>query len=85
MTRFFLLLTIIEGSTLDFLIDAVDRKIVRVIRKQVPEISLEDCLNLRALLPEVVHDSLDYAPFLISHGDLSSNNILVDRNYNITG
>ncbi|KAH8690196.1 kinase-like domain-containing protein [Talaromyces proteolyticus] len=74
-----------KGPTLDFLTDAVDRKFIRVFRNQLPGISLEDCLALRASLPEVVHGELDDAPFLISHGDLSSNNILVDNDYNITG
>lgn len=78
-------LTTIGGSTLDFLTDAVDRKIIRVYRNQLPETSLEDCLILRALLPKVVHEELNHAPFLISHGDLSSNNILVDSDYNVTG
>ncbi|KAH0542351.1 hypothetical protein FGG08_003289 [Glutinoglossum americanum] len=68
-----------------YLTDLIDRKIVRVSNGQLPGIQLRDCFIQRALVPRVVHFPLEMSPFLVSHEDLSPDNIIVDNEYNIKG
>jgi serine/threonine protein kinase len=72
-------------SASKYLIEIIDRKIVRASNGQMPEIQLRDCFIQRALASRVVHPELENSPFLISHEDLAPQNIIVDSEYNIKG
>jgi serine/threonine protein kinase len=75
----------IETSASKYLIEIIDRKIVRTSNGQMPELQLRDCFIQRALVSRVVHPALENSPFLISHEDLAPQNIIVDSEYNIKG
>ena len=72
-------------SASKYLIEIIDRKIVRASNGQMPELQLRDCFIQRALVSRVVHPALENSPFLISHEDLAPQNIIVDSEYNIKG
>ncbi|PMD54947.1 uncharacterized protein K444DRAFT_596730 [Hyaloscypha bicolor E] len=72
-------------SASKYLVEFIDRKIVRVSIGQMPELQLRDCFIQRALVSRVVHPDLENSPFLISHEDLAPQNIIVDSEYNIKG
>ncbi len=73
------------NTSLIYLTNIVDKKTARVRSGHLPGIRVEDCLDLRDLLGDVVHGELNNAPFFIGHGDLSPENIIVDSDFNITG
>lgn len=72
-------------SASKYLIEVIDRKIVRAGNGQMPGLQLRDCFIQRALVSRVVHPALENSPFLISHEDLAPQNIIVDSEYNIKG
>ena len=45
----------------------------------------KDCIDQRNLLPDVLHVKLEDAPYAMDHGDLAPQDIIVDKEYNITG
>ena len=72
------------GATTDiFLIDLINRKILRVDRGQLREVSLRDCLSLRVPRRRIAYTTPIVSSFAILHRDLALNNIIVDNTYNI--
>jgi hypothetical protein len=49
----------------------------------MPNLQLRDCFIQRVLARRVVHPDLESSLCSISHEDLASQNIIVDRDYNI--
>lgn len=70
-------------SASKYLIEIIDRKIVRARNGQMPELQIRDCFIQRALVSRVVHPALENSPFLISHEDLAPQKIIVDSEYSI--
>jgi len=68
-----------------FLRDSIDRKILRVERGQLREVSLRDCLSLRVLGRRIAYTTPIVSSFAVSHEDLTPHNIMVDDEYNIKG
>lgn len=84
-----------------FLTDKIDKKMFQVIRKQMNDLSLQDCLYLRMLLrhistmPNELYRDADQdvpneqrhhiAAAALTHDNLCASNILVDEQYNIKG
>ncbi|KAL2018161.1 hypothetical protein VTK56DRAFT_1186 [Thermocarpiscus australiensis] len=63
----------------------IDNKVRRIRNGFLPEITVQDCITQKQLLSTILRPELEDAPYAIEHGDLSSRNIVVDSEYNITG
>lgn len=63
----------------------INHKIRRVRSGFLPEITEQDCFNQMNILSDVLLPELDDAPFVMDHGDLSAQNILIDSEHNVTG
>lgn len=84
-----------------FLTDKIDKKMFQVIRKQMNDLSLQDCLYLRMLLrhistmPNELYRNAEQdisneqwhhvAATALTHDNLCASSILIDEQYNIKG
>jgi len=75
----------VEGTATEYFLRIIDNKFYRVRNGNLPNITEQDCLDQKNLLPKVLHPELENKPFAIDHGDLSPLNIIVDTEYNVTG
>ncbi|KAJ5160679.1 uncharacterized protein N7482_007683 [Penicillium canariense] len=74
-----------RAAAIDHYTRIIHNKIRRVCSGQLPEITEQECSDQLALLPGVLMPELESAPFAMDHGDLSSQNIMIDAQHNVTG
>lgn len=72
-------------SGYEYLVTMIDRQICRVVKGQLKDLALHNCLVHRALARRAIDPVLDSHQFMISHDDLAPENIIVDDDYNVTG
>jgi hypothetical protein len=79
-------LLIIKGITVtEHLTRIIYHKIDRVRNGLLPEITEKDSLDQRNILSSVLLPELEDAPFTMDHGDLATQNIIIDAEHNVTG
>jgi len=61
----------------------LDRKISRASTHSIPGATLSECEQQKAIFPNFWVPELDDAPHVLVHGDLSSNNIIVDDRFKV--
>jgi hypothetical protein len=74
-----------DTDAVTYLTRIVDRKILRVLKGQLPGIDLRSCFLQRALVRKAVPRNEEQMPQLVSHEDLDPSNIIIDAEYNIKG
>lgn len=72
-------------SASQHLIRALDRRITRVLKGELPENKLRDCLVLRILVKRAFNKSIDTSLCMVSHNDLAPQNIIIDNDNNVKG
>jgi RIO-like serine/threonine protein kinase len=77
----------IAGSTTatQYFSRLTDNKFIRVRNGTLPDLSIQDCVDQKDIVSQILHPELEHAPFAMEHGDLSPSNIIVDSQYNVTG
>ena len=65
-------------NALDWITSKIDRKIARAKAKQFPHGTMSECEEQKALILRYWVPEIDEAPHVLVHGDLSTNNIIVD-------
>lgn len=76
-----------SSSTLKFLTGIIDGKIGRVAEGKLPYLDLRSCFVHRALVRHAVDSEIDAASSsmtAITHGNLTSKDIMVDDDLNVT-
>ncbi|CEL04894.1 hypothetical protein ASPCAL06018 [Aspergillus calidoustus] len=74
-----------RGSSLKHFTRIIQNKTRRVREGLLPELTEQDFSDQMNILPNVPLPGLDEAPFAVTHGDISPQNILTDAQYNVTG
>ena len=78
-------LTILGDGAVEFINDHIDHKLLRILRGQLRDFTLDHCFILRNLAMQALHPELLDAPCFISHDNLLANNYIVDDDFNIQG
>ena len=72
-------------SALDWINSRIGRKIIRATKKTIPGATLAECEMQRSMISDFWIPELDHAPHVLVHGDLSVNNIIMDKNFDLQG
>jgi hypothetical protein len=73
----------IEHTAISYITTRINRKIARARDNKLPSATVDECLDQQSLITEYLLPSLDQAPCVLVHGDLTTENIIVDEEFNV--
>jgi len=72
-----------EHTAISYIMTRINRKIARARDNRLPSATVDECLDQQSLITEYLLPSLDQAPCVLVHGDLTTENIIVDEEFNV--
>ena len=75
--------SVVGKSALEWIMFKINRKISRAESDQLPGGTVAECHQQKQLIQDYWISDLDLAPYVLVHGDLSSNNVIIDEHQNI--
>lgn len=72
-----------DETATSYITTLVNRKIKRARDNKLPAATVSECLDQQSLMAEYLIPNLDHAPCVLIHGDLTTENIIVDQDFNV--
>ncbi|KAM5446987.1 hypothetical protein MaudCBS49596_006167 [Microsporum audouinii] len=72
-----------EHTATSYITTLINRKIKRAQEGKLPGATEKECLDQQNLISEYLIPDLDQSPCVLVHGDLSTENIIIDLDFNV--